>query len=166
MPNQPTALGYDACYRAVYPWLGMSVAYRVSLDAARVYESIRNGSAYLEDISADTNIPVVELFPFLQELIKANAIYADNNQSPNGFGTSQGMDYSIGNLYEEDRPEIRKPKDRRPMPTNLMNIMSDQNLAEIVVPDYVVPSDTQQQQPTQEQLAALMQMMQQAQTKK
>lgn len=159
MPNPVS--GYDKCYRAIYPWLGMSVAYQVSLDAARVYEAIRNGDAYVEDISVDTNIPVGELSIFLQELIAAKAIYEDSNYSPNGFGTPLGMDLSIGKLYEEDST-VRRSRDHRPMPTNLMNIMSDQNLAAIVIPDYVVPQASQSSptsQPTQEEMAAFMQLM-------
>jgi len=156
-----SSIGYEKCYRAAYPWLGMSVSYQVSLDAARVYESIRNGSAYLEDIAADTNIPIAELSVFLQELMKANAIYEDNNDSPNGFGTTKGMDLAIGNLYENERNVQRRPRDRRVMPTNLMNIMKDENLAAIVIPDYAVPVSPSQ--PSQEEMAAFMQQLMMAQ---
>jgi hypothetical protein len=169
---------FEKRYVASSPWLGMSVAYQVSLDAARVYESIRNGANYVEDITYDTNIPVAELSPFLQELITLGAVWEDDDDLPESLGIDsmpltkeKGYNFSktsfpdlfavnkanLSRAREEIRRERGKPKT---MPTNLMNIMKDDNLAAIISPNSL-PSSAKT--PSPEELAVLMQQMMMAQ---
>ena len=164
-------VGYEKRYKATSPWLGMSVAYQVSLDAARVYESIRNGSIYMEDIVADTNIPAGEIAPFMKELIDLGAVEEDDDDMPETLGwetnRAKGYDFSVSSLpdlfainkknLDRARDELKKEKPK-PMPTNLMNIMGDDNLAAIVIPDQPAAKA-----PSQEEIIAFMRQMAMAQ---
>lgn len=169
-------VGYEKRYKATSPWLGMSVAYQVSVDAARVYESIRNGAIYMEDIVADTNIPAGEISPFMKELMDVGAVIEDDDDLPDTLGLEsldfhreKGYDFSVSSLpdlfavnkknLDRARDELRKEKGKpKPMPTNLMNIMGDDNLAAIVTPNQPVSKT-----PSQEEIIAFMQQMAMAQ---
>lgn len=168
--------GYEKRYQATSPWLGMSVAYQVSLDASRVYESIRNGALYMEDIVADTNIPAGEIPPLVKELIDVGAVTEDDDDLPDSFGLDskpfdkeKGYNFSASSLpdlfavnkknlslaREEIRSQRGKPK---PMPTNLMNILGDDNLSAMVI-----PNSPKGKPPSQEELMAFVQQMAQQQ---
>ena len=133
----------------------------------------------MEDIVADTNIPEGEIPSLVKELTEVRAVTEDDGL-PNFFagmhevesktlGKEKGYDFSVSSLpdlfavnkknlnlaREEIRSRRGKPK---PMPTNLMNILGDDNLAAMVI-----PNSPKSKPPSQEELMVFVQQMAQQQ---
>lgn len=167
-------------YRVINSLLEGSITYQVSLSAAKVYQSIKNGAVYAEDIAQDTALSKEEIINCLKELIALGAIGEDYDDLPDSFlgvksqPLSEKMGYnfsmsSLPDLFAVNKDNLEKGRQEEKalgrrkvnyLGSNLGSIMSDDNLMAMATPyGGSLPQPQTQQQPSQEEIAAFMQQL-------
>lgn len=171
-------------YRVINSLLEGSVTYQVSLNAAKVYQSIKNGATYLEDIVQDTDLSAEEIASYLKELISLGAVGEDDDDLPDSFlgvksrslSEEKGYNFSMSSLPDlfavnkdnlESVRQEKKMQGRRKvnyLGSNLGSILSDDNLMAMATPfGGSLPQAPAKTQPSQEEIAAFMQQLMMAQ---
>jgi hypothetical protein len=171
-------------FRVINPLLEGSITYQVSLSAAKVYQSLKNGAIYLEDIASDTGLSANEIVSCLKELIELGAVGQDDDDLPDSFlgvksqPLSEKMGYnfsmsSLPDMFAVNKDNLEKGRQEEKLlgrrkvnylGSNLGSIMSDDNLMAMATPyGGSLPQPQAQQQPSSEEMAAFMQQLMMAQ---
>lgn len=171
-------------YRVTNPLMEGSVTYQSSLSAAKVYQSVKNGAVYLEDIAQDTGMSANEITLCLKELIDLGAVGEDDDDLPDSIlgvesqplSEKMGYNFSMSSLpdlfavnkdnLEKGRQEEKRLGRRKVnyLGSNLGAILSDDNIMAMATPYNSGSSSQQQVQPSQEEIAAFMQQLMQQQS--
>jgi hypothetical protein len=167
-------------FRVINPLLEGSITYQVSLSAAKVYQSLKNGAIYLEDIASDTGLSANEIVSCLKELIELGAVGQDDDDLPDSFlgvksqPLSEKMGYnfsmsSLPDMFAVNKDNLEKGRQEEKLlgrrkvnylGSNLGSIMSDDNLMAMATPyGGSLPQPQAQQQPSSEEMAAFMQQL-------
>jgi hypothetical protein len=167
-------------YRVMNPLLEGSITYQVSLNAAKVYQSIKNGAVYLEDIAQDTGMSAGDISLYLKELFTLGAIGEDDDDLPDSFlgvksrslSDKKGYNFSTSSLpdlfavnkdnLEKGRQEEKRLGRRKVnyLGSNLSAILSDDNIMAMATPyGGSLPQQTVAPQISQEEMAILMQQL-------